>query len=270
MNKKILIMMAMMIIVPAAEMATGVNKSSDMENDGVDKVYVTTNCDKIPVQESYNSPKVIGHIQNKDTKLEKVFAIGEFYGIKTDEIEGYINRAYTVEGAKEKETQLANRGMLTGGSTMAQVANERKRYVRDNKYTYSQSGPVVPANYKRNRVTDCSAFVCDVIYNYGKIRGSSSLMNIGRKSSSYFNEVGRSLKRGNKSKNFILVPSTSQARAGDILCYDGHVEIYAGKSSGSRPMVWSCGTTNAIRNKNLITRASRSTSRITYILRVKG
>ena len=65
------------------------------------------------------------------------------------------------------------------------------------------------------------------------------------------------------------IPSTSQAKAGDILCYDGHVEIYAGKFSGSRPMVWNCGSTSAIRSKSLITRSSKSKSKLTYILRVK-
>ena len=58
---------------------------------------------------------------------------------------------------------------------------------------------------------------------------------------------------------------------GDILCYDGHVEFYAGKiTSGNKPKVYNCGSTNAIRSKSLVTTAGRTTSKITYILRLKN
>ena len=118
---------------------------SSLQTVSMANTTVVTNCENVPVQDNYNSTKVIQKINN-NTVLTKVGATGEFYKIKTDEIEGYINRAYTVEGAKEKEAEkkaqeeqekaaaAANSSSgsnLSANSTFAEVAAERKKYVRD-------------------------------------------------------------------------------------------------------------------------------------------
>lgn len=239
---------------------------------------VTTNCNRVPVQENYDSTKVIYLISNSTavTNLEKK---GEFYRIEVDGIEGYINRAYTAEGLKEIMEEKSNSSQnnyssvstitLSPNSTFVEIAALRKQYVRDNNYLYSQSGPIVPADASKVRKTDCSAYVSDVLYYYGKAKNWSAMMKIGRQSSRYFNGIGKQLKQGKTNNFFELVPSVSQAAPGDILCYNGHVEIYAGGYSGSKPKVYNCGSTSAIRSSSLITTASRSTSKLTYILRVK-
>lgn len=244
MIKKISILIICIIIMQSGAFATTLNT-------------VITNVDKVPVQESNNSAKVIYLIPNATT-LTKVESQGDFYKIKLDDVEGYISKVYTSEGVAELEA-----------SSFVKIAAERKQYVRDNRYTYKQSGPIVPADASKKRVTDCSAYVSDVIYHYAKSKNWTEMMKIGRKSSHYFNGIGKNLKKGKTNSFFTLVPSIVQAQPGDILCYNGHVEIYAGGSSGSKPKVYNCGSTSAIRSSSLITTSSKSKSKLTYILRVK-
>lgn len=230
---------------------------------------VTTNTVNVPIQESYNSPRVVSLIPS-DITLEKSSEVNGYYEIKYNGISGYINKKYTVEGVEEKvESADVNYTTdLNANSTFAQVASERKRYFRDYKYTYGYNA-LVPANYKKSRQVDCSGFVSDVIYHYGKLQNNKSLMSIGRKTSTYFNGIGKKLANGGTNKNFALV-SFSNLAPGDILCYDGHVEIYAGRVKGTNKLrVWNCGNTKYIRSSSLITPASNTVADITYILRVK-
>lgn len=233
---------------------------------------VTTNTANVPIQESYNSPRVVSFIPN-NISLEKSSEINGYYNIKYNGISGYISKEYTVEGLEEKNNSddvsyINYTTDLDANSTFAQVASERKRYFRDYKYTYGYNA-LVPANYKRSRQVDCSGFVSDVIYHYGKLKNNSSLMSIGRKTSVYFNGIGKKLANGGTNKNFALV-SFANLAPGDILCYDGHVEIYAGRVKGTNKLrVWNCGDTKYIRSNSLITPASNTVAEITYILRVK-
>ena len=72
--------------------------------DAFAETYVTTNCSNVPIQESYSSTKVIAFIPNL-TIVSKTNTIGEFYEINFNDIRGYINRAYTVEGFNEIENE---------------------------------------------------------------------------------------------------------------------------------------------------------------------
>lgn len=215
---------------------------------------VTTNNVNIPIQESSDSSRVIYVVPN-NVLLEKSGAVGGYYQVNYNGVSGFVNKQYTVEGEKES-------------TTFVQIAAQRKKYFRDNNYKYGY-GSICPADYTRSRQVDCSGFVSDVIYHYGKQTDNKKLMSIGRKTSSYFNSIGKSLSKGKENANFTLV-SISDIKAGDILCYAGHVEIYAGKKSSSgRFKVYNCGSTKAITSSSLITTASNSKSKITYILRVK-
>jgi len=85
MMKKIITLITLAVILPIQILAA--------------EVITNTN---VPVQESYDSPRVIMMIDN-GVKIEKLDTSGEFYKIKYNDTEGWINRAYTAEGEAEKK-----------------------------------------------------------------------------------------------------------------------------------------------------------------------
>ena len=95
MIKKLIIFTALLFLVPLESFAS---------------TTVTTNCNNVPIQENYNSPRVIAIIPNP-TIVTKIGSNGEFYSIKyNDSVSGWINRGCTYEGAKEieEEKKLGN------------------------------------------------------------------------------------------------------------------------------------------------------------------
>ena len=86
-----------------------------------------------------------------------------------------------------------------------------------------------------------------------------------------FNNIGKNLSKGETDEHFMLV-NPNDAKLGDILCYDGHVEFYAGSLTESGySYVYNCGSTSAIRSKTLVTKAAnRKLSQTTYILRLRS
>ncbi len=254
------------------EISTGSLNTSSSSN----FTTVTTNCYRVPMYESTAATKVIYFIPNSSTAVTYLGKSGEYYKIEVNGTEGYINRAYTVEGINEIAAEKLSAAQsstysvtIPSNATFVEIAALRKQYVRDNGYLYDTSGPIVPANASKVRKTDCSAYVSDVLYYYGKVKNWPAMMNIGRQRSPYFNAIGRRLRNGETNEFFELVPSAAQAAPGDILCYDGHVEIYAGGQVNGKPRVYNCGSTSAIRSSSLITTASRYASKLTCILRVK-
>lgn len=63
------------------------------------------------------------------------------------------------------------------------------------------------------------------------------------------------------------IKGIGNARAGDILCYNGHVEIYAGSMNANKPIVYNCGGNASIAAKETST-SGHTTNRIVKILRV--
>lgn len=86
MMKRIVSLIALTIMIPFQVLA----------------VNVTTNCNNVPIQESNTSPRVIDTLGN-GTTIEKLGASGEFYKVRYNGVEGWLNRAYTVEGEVEKK-----------------------------------------------------------------------------------------------------------------------------------------------------------------------
>lgn len=86
MTRKIISLIALALIIPFQVLA----------------VNITTNTSNVPIQESTTSPRVIDIIDNGVT-IEKLDATGEFYKIRHQGTEGWVNRAYTVEGEAEKK-----------------------------------------------------------------------------------------------------------------------------------------------------------------------
>ena len=119
-----------------------------------------------------------------------------------------------------------------GNTTIVQSAITVHNYVRVNGYTYAQLGISLP-NYS-GRTIDCSSYVTWVLINSG-VRGFSNGMGQWTSSSFYSNAYGWQQ------------VSVDQAQPGDILVYDGHVEIVAAQGSDSF-IVYNCGGNSSIRS----------------------
>lgn len=156
------------------------------------------------------------------------------------------------------ELQASKTPELDGSSqNLVEAAEKVHRYVRDNKYTYAQKGVTVP-NYK-TRTIDCSSYVTWV------------LLEAGYRSSRFYEGMYQwtSVTFRTNSEGWQVIKNISDAKAGDILCYNGHVEIYAGEtnSAGTRAIVYNCGGNSSI--KAIETSVSgHSTSQLLKILRV--
>lgn len=140
-------------------------------------------------------------------------------------------------------------------SNMVQAAEAIHKYVRENGYRYSQAGVCVP-NY-RTRTIDCSSYVTWVVLNSG-YRSSRFKEGMSQWSSSTFIR---------NPEGWQTIANISSARAGDILCYRGHVEIYAGSMNGNRPIVYNCGGNSSIAAKETST-SGHSINSLVKILRV--
>ncbi len=139
----------------------------------------------------------------------------------------------------------------TGGSNkIIPSAIKIKKYIAQNSYYYSQSGIVVP-NY-RTKTIDCSSYVSWVLCDAG-----------------YDNFCGYQQNDRTFYANSWKFPEVNKnnLQPGDILIYQGHVEIYAGYSNGILK-VYNAGSTASIRIPG-ITSSGHTISQIVKILRVK-
>jgi len=251
----------------------------------------TTNISNVPIHASSNSSQIIWLVPTQNTLLPINSSTTNYYQINYDNTNGYIQKAYTLEGTQELQSQTT----LTPSSSdtfsdnspsdfesfkaMYLTESNKKSYktyielckafYRNYNFYYSTSTTMPPT--LSNPRTDCSTYVSLVLYEYGKANNISSLMATfsSRKRSGVFNDIGRNLAKGKTDPNFTLVKNIQSASYGDILCYNGHVEIYAGQTVKGHAKVYNCGYTGAIRSSNLVTTASRNISELKYNLRVK-
>lgn len=84
------------------------------------------------------------------------------------------------------------------------------------------------------------------------------LQECGYISDSEHTDSANSMQNLLKNKGFIEIKNESELKPGDILCYSGHVEIYAGDN-----MIYNAGSGNAIRNSS----PQRRTETFSYALR---
>lgn len=136
-----------------------------------------------------------------------------------------------------EELQASKTEELDGTSAnIIEAAEKVHKYVRQNNYTYAQAGICLP-NYK-TRTIDCSSYVTWVLLEAG-YRSSNFKEGMYQWSSVTF--------RSNKD-GWEVIKDISDAKAGDILCYDGHVEIYAGSMArADKPLVYNCGGNASIK-----------------------
>lgn len=201
---------------------------------------VTTSVNNVPIQENYNSPRVITLVPS-GTNLTKIGNYGRFYKVSYGNITGWVNMSYTDQAAL---------GNLNANSTFLQVAAQRKNFIIENGYYYECVWRPFPLeDYPNDKRIDCSCYVSDVLYNYGKLRGDSVMMQAGKMTSNAFQGVVDAINANTTSawtgtveltQFFGVVPSFDLVRPGDIIVYNGHVEIFAGVQNGQN-MVYSCG-----------------------------
>jgi len=244
----------------------------------------TSKVTNIPIQVSPTNPQVIGIIKESNVSIPVTSTSSSFYQVNYNDINGYINKAYTVEGAKEIESENQTTGNQTTGNqttgnqttgnqttgnSLKYYMEKCKAYYRDNKFVYGYYGNI-PAKLS-NKQTDCSTYVSWVLYEYGKANNIKALTSKFKSKvrSYHFNPMGKDLAKGKKNAYFTLVKGIENAKLGDILCYNGHVEFYAGSVSNGKARVYNCGATSYIRSSNLVGTASRNVSKITYILRLR-
>ncbi len=160
---------------------------------------------------------------------------------------GYANQAYTQFQGSSAPAHY------TDGSIISE-AQSAHIYLEQNGYRYDKSyKKEIPLTNEKNKYVDCSSYVSWVLYRLG------------------FNEFGgkqkSSIDFNNNPWGWQEVNSINQAVAGDILCYSGHVEIYAGEVSGNYAKVYNCGTNKSVQNSTPST-SGHTISSISKILRV--
>lgn len=142
----------------------------------------------------------------------------------------------TQEGKSELEQYGGTSGMLgtvTGG-TVAQQAAIAHKYVEDNGYIYDQVGLNIPNGIINGKTIDCSSFVSWVLYRCGFTEFAGPQMNSAAFKSNPW--------------GWQTIGSIASAMPGDILVYNGHVEIYAGQVSGYKAIVYNCGGPSSVRS----------------------
>lgn len=183
------------------------------------------------------------------------------YGAQFDEKCGKVHKIgvddYTVQEKADYtaylyEQQLSywqkifgNYGTLAGGGTIIQEAINVHKYVRENGYTYAQAGVSLPN--EKGRTIDCSSFVTWVLIN-AKVDGFTAGMYQWCSSDFVNNPMGWE------------EISVQDAQPGDILAYNGHVEIVAGGLDSARFLVYNCGGNSSIKAQGTSSLPEASTS----------
>lgn len=181
--------------------------------------------------------------------LRKGLADGTWVYLFNDEDESHNNPSdnmtHNFFTKKTVQTELAQyqssgnpNSTVTGGTVVQNAVKIHKKIRESGKYSYNnKSNKSVPVDPP---YIDCSSYVSWVMYESGfkDFKG-------GQKPSSTFNSNPWGWE----------VISKDKAKAGDILIYSGHVEIYAGKenyvyNTGSNKAINSAGTTELPETSN--------------------
>ena len=169
------------------------------------------------------------------------------------------------------ETELSGKGLPSFGRTSRSylsIVKNCKSYYARNKFVYNKNCKSkyrsVPADksikYNGKYVTDCSTFVCWTLYEYAKANNKTQMAK-------YYNK--QIVTSSFKGKHLTALKKGQSPKAGDILKYNGHVEIYAGSVKKGHPVVYNCGTTKSVQTSGT-TVSSKTTSQVKAIYRVSN
>lgn len=218
----------------------------------------------------------------KDTKVYVVSKRSDGWSyVKYNNKYGYIYSQYLKTSITTNALPKFNR---TAKSLIGIIKN-CKAYYANNNFYYSLAAGVrtIPADnsktYEGKRYVDCSSFTSWVLYEYALANENTAMKNYfsTQKTSSTFASIGAN--GGNSYLSVIDRKSSNRnadlanAREGDILVTNGHVEFfksYVKNTNGTLNIkVYNCGSDSSIKASGATTSATKKASEILYILRVK-
>lgn len=224
----------------------------------------------------YASKKVLQ--KNSQVYVYQIRNDGWAY-VKYDNTLGYISSKYlsnTITSSTSDTSNTLPTFTRTSKNLLTIIQNCKTYYAKNNFY-YSLANGVrsIPADqsktYGYKRYVDCSSFVTWVLYEYANANNLTSMANYFsyQRNSATFASIGAA--GGN---NYLTtVSSLSNAKPGDILVTQGHVEFlssYLKNSNGSYTIkVYNCGSNASIAVAGVTTSETKYESEIKYILRVK-
>lgn len=224
----------------------------------------------------YASKKVLQ--KNSQVYVYQIRNDGWAY-VKYDNTLGYISSKYLSNTiiANTNNTSNTLPTFTRNSKNLLTIIQNCKSYYAKNNFYYSLADGVrsIPADqsktYNSKRYVDCSSFVTWVLYEYANANNLASMANYFsyQRNSATFASIGTA--GGN---NYLsTVSSLSNAKAGDILVTQGHVEFlssYSKNSNGSYTIkVYNCGSNASISIAGITTSETKYESDIKYILRVK-
>ncbi len=189
----------------------------------------------------------------------------------------YLSRSYIAPSSTTNQSNGTLPTFNRGTTNLIDIIKNCKSYYSNNNFKYSLATGVrsIPADksksYNSNYYTDCSNFVSWVLYEYALSNGKTSMQNYFsyQRNSATFASIG-----ANGGNDYLTtVNGIANARPGDILVTNGHVEFFSSyfkNSNGTLSIkVYNCGSDASIRQPGLSTSATKYASEIKCILRVK-
>ena len=157
-------------------------------------------------------------------------------------------------------------GLENKGINWIGAVKQAKKLFKNSGKKYSNHGTVMVNGHEYKVRFDCSGLVSLAL----KIAG---LTDPNNKNADAFTSVtfgnGSFIDSLTDKSFFSRVENHEYAkdlRLGDILCYNGHVEVYAGSANGSKPVVYNAGSTDSIQNEGA-TNSSHSISQLVAVYR---
>ena len=227
------------------------------------------------------------NILDKNTKIYVYQARSNGWAyVKYNNTLGYISSKYLsyTQSATQANTSTTTTSATSTLPTFERNSNNLltiikncKNYYAKNNFYYSLANGVrsIPADqsktYDSKRYVDCSSFVTWALYEYARANNLTDMMKYFsyQRNSATFASIG-----ANGGNAYLTtVSSLSNARPGDILVTDGHVEFLSShtkNSNGSYTIkVYNCGSNASISVAGITTSETKYLSQIKYILRVK-
>lgn len=218
---------------------------------------------------NYSSKKVLS--PNTKVYVYQIRSNGWAY-VKYDNTLGYISSKYL---SNNNSSDLPT--FIRSSKNLLTIIQNCKTYYAKNNFYYSLANGVrsIPADqsktYDSKRYVDCSSFVTWALYEYAKANNKTDMMNYFsyQRNSATFASIG-----ANGGNSYLsTVSSLSNAKPGDILVSQGHVEFfssYTKNQNGSYTIkVYNCGSNSSIAVPGITTSDTKYPSEIKYILRIK-